>query len=603
LNALLAPDRSLIVLTPDDDTTTVAYAAGDPQPRPDNPLIQLVTRSGPHLISTDVTQQLNVLGITLDDPPASWLGCPMTTATTWGAISLGAHTPGRYGPEDLEIVATVAGEAAIALDNVHLVTLLSRGKREWELTVDAIPQAICVVDGNHAVRRANRAFGALADVPLTEITGRPLIGLVPPAWADPIARALSHAEGESVELEGAGRLFTMSVLPLAQAGDGAAVLIFDDQTEKRRLQDQLIQSEKMSAIGQLIAGVAHDLNNPLASVVGFADYLAEQSDKAPPEMVEPLRAIRQEAERAANIVKNLLTFARKQEHERRVLPVKQILTSTLLLLKNQLMAGRIEASLEVEDALPDVAADPIQMQQVFINLVSNAAQAIEGSGVGGRIEIHAVPWLDGVAVVVEDDGPGVPPDMHEKVFEPFFTTKPPGEGTGLGLSICQGIVKEHGGRLSLTAGSQRGAAFRVELPGAKPVEVDSPSPAAETGPLDILVIDDEPHIQHYMWATLESWGHRVVLASNGDDGLAQIKQGPFDVVITDLRMPQLGGREMYQLLVQEYPEVAQRVVFITGDTVRGDTLAFLESAGRPYLRKPFSLAELRGVLAAAVSKR
>ncbi|MBI4421347.1 MAG: response regulator [Gemmatimonadetes bacterium] len=357
----------------------------------------------------------------------------------------------------------------------------------------------------------------------------------------------------------------------------------------------------MSAIGQLIAGVAHDLNNPLASVVGFADYLVESEQNAPPHLREPLRAIQQEAERAASIVKNLLTFARKQDRRRRAQPVGPVLEATLLLLRNQLMACKVESHLWVQPDLPDVVIDANQIQQVFVNLVNNATQAVQASRVGGRVWLLASRWLDGVAVTVEDDGPGIADQIADKIFDPFFTTKPEGQGTGLGLSICQGIIREHGGRITLGKRSGGGASFRVELPGGRPSGSHAAAPAgAAPGRLRVLVVDDEPHILHYMRATLEAWGHTVALAADGNEGLARAQRESFDVIISDVRMPHVGGREFYEALRHTRPDLATRVIFSTGDTIRGDTLAFLESLGRPYLHKPFSLAELRSALGAAV---
>ncbi|HEX9728143.1 MAG TPA: ATP-binding protein [Gemmatimonadales bacterium] len=602
LETLLSTNRLLVVLDGPDGTPHVMHAAGPADPHDDLPLIALARDAGPLLLSSHAGEELAVRGITLPRPPQSWIGAPVRTHVPLGAVSIGSDTPGRFAREELEIVTAVVTQSALALEKTRLVSLLSIGKREWEQTVDALGQGICVVDRQGAIRRANRAFGALVGVSLTDIPGKPCIGLVPPAWAEVVGTMLTPpVTAKSCELRAGPRQIVLTLLPLSGIEEGA-VLIFDDQTDKRRLQDQLIQSEKMSAIGQLIAGIAHDLNNPLASVIGFADYLVESSDRVPPELAEPLRAIQQEAERAANIVRNLLTYARKQERRRRSLPLEPLLSSTLLLLRNELIADKAESHLEIAPDLPEVDVDSNQIQQVFVNLISNAAQAVASGGEPGRIVVRAVRWLDGVAVTVEDDGPGVPADVAHRVFEPFFTTKPEGEGTGLGLSICQGIVKEHGGRLTLESAGGRGAVFRVELPAsttARPAPAAPPPAPPGMRPLRVLVIDDEPHIQHYMRATLESWGHTVAVAGNGVEGLERASGESFDIIISDLRMPEMGGREMFEALRRTRPEMAVRVVFSTGDTIRGDALDFLESLGRPYLRKPFTLAELRAAIASA----
>src|SRR5207253_846659 len=284
--------------------------------------------------------------------------------------------------------------------------------------------------------------------------------------------------------------------------------------------------------------------------------------------------------------------------------LKPILESTLVLVKNQLMANHVEATLEVEHGLPEVEASANQLKHVFLNLLNNANQAIASDAPGGHIWISAKRAGDQVAVSVTDSGPGIPEEMAGRIFEPFFTTKGEGEGTGLGLSICQGIVKEHGGRIILERKPGAGATFTVELPiGARSGPAETvPAPVADLKPLHVLVVDDEPHILHYMRATLESWGHTVELASDGGYALERALAGPFDVIICDLRMPHLSGREMYTKLARQDPRVAERIIFATGDTVRGDTLQFLEALGRPYLHKPFTLAELRAALGHAAKQ-
>lgn len=598
---VLAPDQMTIVLLDiESNRLDIKHDTAPAPTRTDDPLLQLALRHAPLLLTGNVEREAKRLGAEIRGmAPACWIGAPVVSAgRTVGAISLASEHAGGFGTGELSFVKSVLAKAGIALANGRLVELLSAGKREWELTADSISQGICIIDAAGVVRRANRGFARLTQVPVTTLPGRPWLGLVPPAWADVVGRVLAHPGAPAVELRAGDRILSVSAVAMAGADEGTTVLLFDDHTEKHRLQDQLIQSEKMSAMGQLIAGVAHDLNNPLASVVGFSDFLTESRD-LPPHLAEPLLVIRQEAERAATIVRNLLSFARKQEGERTLQEIRPLLESTLALLKNQLMALKIEATLEIEPDLPGIVMNANQIKQVFVNLIVNAAQAIASGKRGGRVWVTAQPWLEGVAVSVSDDGPGITAELAPRVFEPFFTTKAEGEGTGLGLSICQGIVKEHGGAITLDTAPGQGATFRVELPAGRlagaAAAADGPAPAHTH--LRVLVVDDEPHILHYMRATLESWGHTVAVSGDGSDAVERARVEPFDVIVCDLRMPRLGGREMYERLAIEHPAIAQRVIFATGDTVRGDTLTFLQSLGRPFLHKPFTLTELRTVLA------
>ena len=605
LAELLKPDRlSVVLLDTESNRLAVTYDTNAVPARTDDPLLQLALRRGPLAFPRDVREEARRRGVDLGvdaPPPGSWIGAPLVAAgRTMGAVSVSSDRAGALGKPEVTLVSLVLAQGVIALENARLVELLSSAKREWEKTVDAISQAICIVDAHGTVRRANRVFAELIQMPVTAIPGRPWLGLLPPAWSDPVARAIAEPSATSVEIRAGERALLLTTIPMAEPG--SAVLVFEDHTDRRRLQEQLIQSEKMSAIGQLIAGVAHDLNNPLASVVGFSDFLAEAG--VPASLEEPLQVIRQEAERAATIVKNLLSFARTQEGERVRQPIQPLLDSTLVLLRNQLMTHKVEATLDVEPGLPEVEVDANQIKQVFVNLINNACQAIASDAPSGRIWISAKRAQDVIAVSVTDSGPGIPEDVAARVFEPFFTTKPEGEGTGLGLSICQGILKEHGGRISLESRPDSGATFTVELPVGVPAVRAEPAPAprGEAKPLHILVVDDEPHILHYMRATLESWGHTVEVASDGAYALERALAGPFDVIICDLRMPHLSGRDMYMKLVRQDPRVAERIIFATGDTVRGDTLQFLDGLGRPYLHKPFTLAELRAALGHAAKQ-
>jgi two-component system, NtrC family, sensor kinase len=598
--SLSPTEIALALFHPDADARDFVHAW--PAGRPDRrPLLQLVEQLGPLVLPDGLTPLVESGNLPPQaDAAGSWLIAPfLARGRVTGAMAIGGE-PGRFGASALRLLEGLVSQASIALESARLVDLHDDGRRSWQEVVDAISPALCIVDRGGRIRRANRAFADLVNAPPASLIGRPWQAFVPPEWSGELQRALEQqGAGREVDLRTGEQTYAVTAVPITSTDRSALVLLFDDQTDRRRLQDQLIQSEKLSAIGQLIAGIAHDLNNPLASVVGFADFLKEVPN-VPPALREPLQVIQEEAERASNIVKNLLSFARKQEHQRRPTPLRPLLDATFVLLRNQLMAHRVEARIEVEPDLPAPDIDPNQIQQVFVNLINNAAQAIASTGRPGRVLVRARRWLDGVAIDVVDDGPGMSEPVAAQVFEPFFTTKPEGEGTGLGLSISQGILREHGGRIMLSTEEGHGSTFTVQLPLASRPPAPPPDVGAGTPTkrLRVLVVDDEPHILHYMRATLEAWGHIPVVALNGREGLELTDRESFDLVISDLRMPEFGGREFYEELARRQPAMASRLVFSTGDTVRGDTLAFLESIDRPYLHKPFSLAELRTLLAA-----
>jgi two-component system NtrC family sensor kinase len=588
-----------------DDPATGMVARSRPPGAPAaGPILALAARVGPTLRCGDLADEFRRAAVAtplLDNIAGNWLLVPLVTGSQGsGSLAIrGASKP--FTEADLAAAQALAAATSVALERLCSAAPTMSGP-SWEDALDAITPALCLIDLGGSIRRANRAFAWLVTTAPDALVGRSWKSLVPTEWVPDLDRAI-RAEGSmrEVELHWGDRVYAALVAPIGGAAGRGVVLMLDDQTERHRLLGQLIQSEKLSAIGQLLAGVAHDLNNPLASVVGFAEFLAERPD-VPAALREPVTIIRDEAERASGIVKNLLNFARKQERQRRPNAVKPLLESTFALLRNELMSSRVDARLEIEPDLPFPVLDPNQMQQVFVNLIHNAAQAIASTGRSGSVTVRARRWADGVAVDVIDDGPGMAQPLAAQVFDPFFTTKREGEGTGLGLSISQGIVTEHGGRITLETTEGAGSTFTVYLPGgveATPALAERPrSPAAG---LRILVVDDEPHILHYMRATLESWGHSVAQAADGEEARERLSADGFDLVIADLRMPRLGGREFYEELKRTRPAQAEQVVFATGDTVRGDTLAFLRSVGRPYLHKPFSLTELRALLA-GVSK-
>jgi two-component system NtrC family sensor kinase len=597
LHDLLRPDRLLFVLIPTDgQPRTVAYAHNCLSPRPKDPLIELALKHGATVIPSEVGDGAAKLGVALDAPPGSWMGAPISVGgAAVGGVSLSSDTPGKYTEHDLLLFQAVLVLCAIALAETRRRGWLAKRKNDWERTVDATRQAFCVLDESGTIHRANRAFADLVDRPVTEVANRPWISVVPPEWADPLARALTT--DRSVQLKTASSVFRIVALPVSDGDQGMSVLVLEDETEMHELRDQLIQSQKMAAIGELIAGVAHDINNPLASVAGFAEYLVEaKTDELPTSMIEPLTAIQEQAQRAANVARNLLAFTRKAEAQLRTVQIGPILESTLQMLRYQLMAWSLEAELNLAEGLPPIEADSTQLQQVFVNLVHNAMQAMHTSGVGTKVVVTATPTEEGIGVTVQDDGPGVPTHMAERIFEPFFSTRAEGEGTGLGLSICRRIVKEHGGHICLGSGSEQGADFRVELPCGSGPDQRPADTVAQANALNIMVVDNEQPFLDYLQAVLRAWGNTVTVARDGREALAKIPHQTFDAIISDLWMSPVDGRTLLELLKRDHPSAADRLVFCTGDTVASETLAFLQSLGRPYLQKPFTLTELRSML-------
>ena len=364
---------------------------------------------------------------------------------------------------------------------------------------------------------------------------------------------------------------------------------------------QLIQSEKLSAIGQLVSGVAHELNNPLTTILGNAQLL--MSEPPNPQMRRRHERINHEALRCARIVENLLTVARERPPERVSLDLNRTLEVVLDLRAHQLELGGIRLVRDLSEDLPPVQGDPSRLQQVFLNLLVNAEQAI-GSSAGVITMRTRKKGHEWIRVEVEDTGPGIAEKLLGRIFDPFFTTKPPGQGTGLGLSISASIVAEHGGRLWAESPPEGGARFIVELPVTTPPPrstTSDPKPLASTVSYfprrRILVVDDETGVREVLAETLSSLGQEVVMAGTAAEAFARVAEGPFDIILQDLRLPDQDGRDVWRVIHQRDPELASRIVFITGDIVNPQLLTFLAETGATYLSKPLKIEEIHALLA------
>jgi two-component system, NtrC family, sensor kinase len=368
-------------------------------------------------------------------------------------------------------------------------------------------------------------------------------------------------------------------------------------------QGQLIQSEKLSAVGEFVAGVAHELNNPLAAVVGFSEMLKDND--ADTQNRRYLDMIYKSAQRCQKIVQALLSFARRHQPERKPMSVNSMVEAVLEMLNYQLRTSNIEVVTLLAPSLPVVLADGHQIQQVLLNVINNARQAMENHPTGGRIKIITEQFGESVRIVIHDNGPGISEENLLRIFDPFFTTKKVGQGTGLGLSLCYGIVKEHGGNITPSSRPGDGAKFTIELPAFHLAgEMVEALPAAETKPRDvnegagkkILVIDDEEPILQLLREGLTRNGYSVDTVSDGEMALRQLRENHYDVTFCDWKMPGLNGRQIYERLREADPALCRRVVFFSGDVVNGQMREFLKQEKRQCLAKPFRFAEVRAAI-------
>ena len=417
----------------------------------------------------------------------------------------------------------------------------------------------------------------------------------------------------------------ISVVALVQ-GDEQLVAL-RDHTEERLLQERLLQSEKMASVGQLVSGVAHELNNPLTAVTGFAQVLLARPDLDAGARSH-IQKIYEEGERAAKIVLNLLSFARRRRPAKELVDINVLVERVLELRSYDFGMRNISLDMELDRHMPAVMLDPDQIQQVLFNLVKNAEQAMTEANGGGRLTVRSLPGPDGrnVRVAIGDDGPGIPAEVQRRIFDPFFTTKEAGEGTGLGLTISYSIIDEHNGRILVENGAEGGAVFTIELPVGAQVEAtrlsEDRSPTGEqpsgtrvrtdeakseaNGLVHIgveavgaprarriLVVDDEESIRLLLNDVLKLDGFEPEVACTGIEAMEKISAGSYDVIISDIKMPGMDGATLYRELASSRPDLAARLIFITGDTVSPDTRAFLGTSPAPVLTKPFRVALLR----------
>jgi PAS domain S-box-containing protein len=507
------------------------------------------------------------------------------------------------------------------------LTELKRGEAlNAAITASALDCIIVADDAGRMVEfnpAAERTFGYARE----EALGRPLGDLVvSPALRAWQASGFRHdAEtgrgpllGRRIEAEGMRACGTVFPVELAIAEVRLAdrrlfTAYLRDLTEGRaaaaeigRQREALMQSEKLAAFGSLLAGVAHELNNPLSIVLAGALMLQEDLEAAAPDLAGRADRIRVAAERCARIVRSFLAMARQQKAERRPVAVAPLVDGALELLAYGLRSDGIEVEREVPAGLPPLLGDADQLHQVLANLITNARQAREEHPGPRRLRIAARAAGAAVEISVADSGPGIPDAIRGRVFDPFFTTKPVGSGTGVGLAVSRGIAAAHGGSLELAEPPGGvGTCFVLRLPRARPEDAAAaaaPDPAeavqaSAAGPRSALVVDDETEVAEVLAEILGPLGFRCDLAATGRQARRLLSRRDYDAVLCDLRMPDMGGQALYDWMERNRPHLCARTAFVTGDTLSHGAADLLIRKGRPVLEKPFVPREVRSLVA------
>jgi len=494
---------------------------------------------------------------------------------------------------------------------------IKKVKDKLRLIYDSIRDYIMLVDYGRNVREANRHCIESFNLSEAFIIGKnlySLFGMEPMTWDCPVKKSIDTmmpVEHELVLPD--SRTLRLRSFPFIESREGSsmAVVYIKDITEQKMLSLKLVQSDKLSSLGELVSGVAHELNNPLTGILCFSELLMDGSHA--PAVNDKLRKIHEASQRCKKIIENLLTFARWKRPEKKYEDVNRVIRRCAELREYQLKVDNIGLDLDLAADIPKTMIDENQIHQVFLNLINNARDAIKEKGERGRITVRSVLEKDTITVRVEDTGAGLPEEVAARIFDPFFTTKGVGKGTGLGLSISYGIINEHKGHIYAQSMPGKGTAFIVELPvveegsisaagaqgvSARPAAADAPQAPhrVDAEGLRALILDDEAIVLDLLDEALGAMGFTVERFEEGEEAIKRLEKEDYDVIISDIKMPGLDGKGFYEKLRDVKPGLLHRVVFISGDTVSKKTRAFLVETGCLYLKKPFTVAQLNEIV-------
>ncbi|MDX2225691.1 MAG: ATP-binding protein [Verrucomicrobiae bacterium] len=523
--------------------------------------------------------------------------------TVIGVINLDSERKNAFTEADVRMLTIFADHAVLAMRNARLYSEAEHSRLEWFQTFHNLSDGIAISRDDLIIKRCNKSFSELLELPKENIIGCTIQEILRlPLEQEPGVERFHVNEATQtpnyIEFHDSklSRTFTLETEASTNNGHFAWLYVLRDVTNEKTMQNQLIQSEKLAALGEMIAGIAHEINNPLTTITGQAELLGILKD--PGKTAAASKMILREAHRAARIVKNLLVFSRSHESEKAPVVLNELIEQTLELWNYQLRVNNIQIIKNYEPALPPILIDYYQIQQVVFNLFQNSQQAIASLQRPGTIRVKTeITPQEFVRLTLQDDGPGIQPENLKKIFNPFFTTKAVGKGTGLGLSISYGIIAAHGGHIHCDSEYGKGVVFTIELPintGDASASLASTSENLEEviknlPPSRFLTIDDEPGITEFLKELIESQGHSIDVFSDGLEALKKASTEKYDIILSDIKMPNIGGVDIFKQLSEDH---RKRVIFITGDYVSAGTKEFISSSGQPFVAKPFGLREL-----------
>jgi PAS domain S-box-containing protein len=501
-----------------------------------------------------------------------------------------------------------------ATERKQAMTVLKESEQRYRTLFESAVEGIIIADvKTRKFIHANPAICALLGYSQEELTRMSVSDIHPKTSLEYVfAEFDAQVRGEKIFstlpcLKKDGTIFYADITSTKAIIDGRECNIgfFTDITARKlaevenlHLREKAEMSSRLAAVGEMAAGIAHEINNPLTSVIGFSELLMEKQD-LPSDVKEELKSIFKGSNRVKDIVRRMLTFARPTKPDRTGTSINELIVATLDLRSYVLRTANIEVVKHLDPELPWIVADPGQMQQVFLNLIVNAEFSMKKAHGRGILAITTEKMDNHIHISFKDDGTGMSKEVEDKLFNPFFTTKDIGEGTGLGLSLSRSIITEHGGTIEVESDPGKGANFIITLPITSTAE-DAPAKAgvANTVPPEkvkaahILVVDDEEDIRKLLSTILTKSGHTVETTGDVREAAVKMDSISYDVVLADIRMPGMSGVELYNNIKPKHPELKGRFIFITGDTSDAQIRDFLEQNKLSYITKPFDMETL-----------